>query len=96
MENPIEMDDFGVPLFSETSIWEEDLVSSRNQTNQPTNQPTNFDSFGITPFYVLNIFVISETDSNSHFKLGLKPQKHGFHLPTSNLPPFSAAPSRCV
>ena len=36
MENPIKMDDLGVPLFSETSIYTK--PGSINPVNNPTNQ----------------------------------------------------------
>ena len=36
MENPIKMDDLGVPLFSETSIYTK--PGSINPLNNPTNQ----------------------------------------------------------
>ena len=31
MENPIKMDDLGVPLFSETSIYVQDMFGSQRQ-----------------------------------------------------------------
>ena len=36
MENPIKMDDLGVPLFSETSIWHLDSLLELYQHRPPT------------------------------------------------------------
>ena len=35
MENPIKMDDLGVPLFSETPIWPESAVALARQNPSP-------------------------------------------------------------
>ena len=43
MKNPFEMDDLGVPLFSETSIWRFDILSCENSlTMRGLGRPVRF------------------------------------------------------